>query len=102
MVKLTKAPETKINWGLQDLENQKEWKNWVFENLCTIYMIEDLSPTELENLASELFDEIHQCGYEEGYDSAKCDLEGLEALLVSVLIKLSSLQKKPMMLKRLK
>ena len=48
MVKLTKAPETKINWGMQDPENQKEWKNWVFENLCTINMHEDLSPTELE------------------------------------------------------
>ena len=24
MVKLTKAPETKINWGMQDPENEKE------------------------------------------------------------------------------
>lgn len=76
MIKLTKAPETKINWGLQDPENEKEWKHWVLENLCTINMTEDLSPTELEKLASELFDEIHHCGYEEGYDSAKCDNEG--------------------------
>ena len=76
MGKLTKAPEIKINWGMQDLENEKEWKNWVFENLCTINMNEDLSPTELKELAFELFDEIHQCGYEEGYDLAKCDNEG--------------------------
>ena len=76
MGKLTKAPEIKINWGMQDLENQKEWKNWVFKNLCTINKNEDLSPTELKELAFELFDEIHQCGYEEGYDSAKCDNEG--------------------------
>ena len=76
MGKLTKAPETKINWGLQDPENEKEWKNWVFENLCTINMNEDLSPTELKEVAFELFDGIHQCGYEEGYDSAKCDNEG--------------------------
>ena len=76
MIQLSKAPEIKINWGMQDLENEKEWKNWVFENLCTINMNEDLSPTELEELASELFDGIHQCGYEEGYDSAKCDNEG--------------------------
>ena len=76
MGKLTKAPETKINWGLQDPENEKEWKNWVFENLCAINMNKGLSPTELKELAFELFDEIHQCGYKEGYDSAKCDNEG--------------------------
>ena len=76
MLNLSKAPEIKINWGMQDPENKKEWKNWVFETLCTINMIEDLSPTELEKVASELFDEIHQCGYEEGYDSAQCANEG--------------------------
>ena len=76
MIQLSKAPEIKINWGMQDLENEKEWKNWVFENLCTINMNEDLSPTGLEGVASEVFDEIHQCGDEEGYDSAKCDNEG--------------------------
>ena len=41
-------------------------------------MNEDLSPTELKELAFELFDEIHQCGYKESYDSAKCDNEGEE------------------------
>ena len=76
MGELTKAPEIKINWGLQDPENEKEWKNQVFENLCTINMNEDLSPTELKEVAFELFDGIYQCGYEEGYDSAKCDNEG--------------------------
>lgn len=76
MLNLSKVPEIKINWGMQDPKNEKEWKNWVLENLCTINMTEDLSPIELEKLASDLFDEIHQCGYEEGYDSAKCDNEG--------------------------
>ena len=76
MIQLSKAPEIKINWGLQGPENEKEWKNWVFENLCTINMNKDLSPTELKEVAFELFDGIYQCGYEGGYDSAKCDNEG--------------------------
>ena len=31
MIQLSKAPEIKINWGMQDLENEKEWKNWVLK-----------------------------------------------------------------------
>ena len=28
MFELAKAPEKKISWGMQNPENQKEWKKW--------------------------------------------------------------------------
>lgn len=39
----------------------------MFENLAAINPV--TSENELKQIAKQLFDEISQCGYEEGYDS---------------------------------
>ena len=67
-MKLTKAPKIDVRYGLQTQENKKEWVNWVFENLAAIKL--NTSENDLKQIAEKLFDEISQCGYEEGYDSA--------------------------------
>ena len=67
-MKLTKSPKIDIKYGMQTQENRKEWINWVVENLTVINPV--VSENELKQIATQLFDEISQCGYEEGYDSA--------------------------------
>lgn len=71
-MKLTKSPKIDIRYGMQTQENRKEWINWVVENLAAIDPVS--SGIELKQIATQLFDEISQCGYEEGYDSA-CEEE---------------------------
>lgn len=66
-MKLTKSPKIDISYGMQTPENRKEWINWVIENLTVINM--NTSENELKQIATQLFDEISQCGYEEGCDS---------------------------------
>lgn len=70
-MKLTKAPKIDIKYGI--LQNEREWVNWVTENLSAIN--KNTSSFELINIASQLFNEISHCGYREGYDSACCDKE---------------------------
>ena len=72
-MKLTKSPKIDIRYGMQTQENRKEWINWVIENLTVISM--NTSENELKQIATQLFDEISQCGYEEGYDSARSEEE---------------------------
>lgn len=72
-MKLTKSPKIDIRYGMQTQENRKEWINWVFENLTVINM--NTSENELKQITTQLFDEISQCGYEEGYDSARSEEE---------------------------
>ena len=67
-MKLTKSPKIDIRYGMQTQENRKEWINWVTENLVAIDL--KCSGIELKQIATQFFDEISQCGYEEGYDSA--------------------------------
>ena len=67
-MKLTKPPRIDIRYGMQTQENRKEWINWVVENLTVISL--NTSDVDLKQIATQLFDEISQCGYEEGYDSA--------------------------------
>lgn len=66
-MKLTESPKIVIRYGTQTEENRKEWINWVVENLT---VIKNTSDVDLKQIATQLFDEISQCGYEEGYDSA--------------------------------
>lgn len=70
-MKLTNAPKIDIKCGI--LINEREWVNWVAENLSAIN--KNTSSFELINIASQLFEEISLCGYREGYDSACCDKE---------------------------
>ena len=70
-MKLTKTPKIDIMYGI--LENEKEWINWIAENLSAIN--KNATTNEIRSIASHLFKEIKDCGYEEGYDSAYCDKE---------------------------
>jgi hypothetical protein len=72
-MKLTKSPKIDIKYGTQTEKNREEWINWVFENLAAINPV--VSENELKQIATQLFDEISQCGYEEGYDSARSEEE---------------------------
>ena len=73
---LSEAPEIKLSYGM--LQNEAEWKNWIKNNLENL--INTLKPCSeadkkilLEKAATELFETIGQCGYEEGYDIANED-----------------------------
>ena len=68
-MKLTNAPKIDIKYGI--LINEKEWVNWVAENLSAIN--KNTTTNEIRSIASQLFNEISLCGYREGYDSACCD-----------------------------
>ena len=50
-MKLTKAPKIDVKYGL--LQNEKEWVNWVAENLSAIN--KNTSSFEMLNIASQLF-----------------------------------------------
>ena len=70
-MKLTQAPKIDIKYGL--LQNEKEWVNWVAENLSAIN--KNTTINEIRSIASQLFNEIKHCGWREGYDTACCDKE---------------------------
>ncbi len=73
-------PQYKINWGMLSQESKKEIKEWLDDNvrnLCSNVMIE-IEDTKkcvsfIQTFVNEVYDQIHQVGYEEGYDSAECD-----------------------------
>lgn len=78
-------PQYKINWGILSQESEKEIKEWLDDNvrnLCSNVMIE-IEDTKkcvsfVQTFVNEVYDQIHQVGYEEGYDSAECDNLGEE------------------------
>ena len=70
-MKLTKAPKIDIEYG--SLQNEKEWINWIAENLSAIN--KNTTTNERRSIASQLFNEISQGGWREGYDTACCDNE---------------------------
>lgn len=74
-LKLPKAPEVKLAYSF--LQNEAEWKDWTQDVLKTLAnALETCSEADKEafikQAATELFEEIQQCGYEEGYDTAYC------------------------------
>jgi hypothetical protein len=69
-----KSPDVDLSWGM--LQNSAEWKSWTKSVLETLVdALESCSEADkeayLEYTATELFEEISQCGYEEGYDTAE-------------------------------
>ena len=70
-MKLTKAPKIDVKYG--SLQNEKEWINWIVENLSAINKNSTIN--EIRSIASQLFNEISHCGWREGYDTACCDNE---------------------------
>ena len=53
-MKLTQAPKIDIKYGI--LINEKEWVNWVAENLSAIN--KNATTNEIRSIASQLFEEI--------------------------------------------
>lgn len=75
-LKFSKSPEVDLSWGM--LQNKDEWKSWTKSVLETLVDALESCPEAdreayLNYTATELFEEISQCGYEEGYDTAEMD-----------------------------
>lgn len=75
-------PQYKIKWGMLNQEDEKKIKKWLDDNvtnLCSNVMIEINDTAKcrdfIESFVRDVYDQIHQVGYEEGYDSAQCDNE---------------------------
>lgn len=77
-------PRYEIKYGRLHPESEKGIKEWLEQN--TINLCSNVK-MRLENnnsnimfliksFVAEVYDQIHQVGYEEGYDSAECDNEG--------------------------
>lgn len=75
-LKFPKSPDVELSWGM--LQNSAEWKSWTKSVLETLVDALESCPeadreSYLDYTATELFEEIVQCGYEEGYDTAEMD-----------------------------
>ncbi len=77
-------PQYEISWGLLNPESEKKIKEWLEQNtinLCSnVKMRVENNNRDVMSLiksfVNEVYDQIYQVGYKEGYDSAKCDNEG--------------------------
>lgn len=79
----TEFPQYEINWGVLDSEDEVKIKEWLTENitsLCSNVMMsiknKALYHSYIDSLVNDIYDNISQVGYDEGYDSAQCDNEG--------------------------
>ena len=79
----TEFPQYKINWGMLDSKDKTKIKEWLTENitsLCSNVMMNikntTLCHSYIDTLVNDIYDNISQVGYDEGYDSAQCDNEG--------------------------
>lgn len=76
-------PPYKIEWGLLNSESEKKIKEWLDDNvtnLCSNVMIE-INDTKkcrsfIDSFVEEVFIQIYDVGYKEGYENAKMDNEG--------------------------
>jgi len=76
-------PQYKIKYGMLHPESEKRIKEWLDDNvtnLCSNVMINinDIKKCRdfVQSFVNEVYNQIHQVGYEEGYNSAECDNEG--------------------------
>lgn len=84
MFKLSKRPKPVIEWGLLQQESEKEIQDWLKYNMRKFLLDEMHIPVrnvtpfnkELERFCEDIYTEIHDVGYLEGYGSAQCDSEG--------------------------
>lgn len=84
MFKLSKRPKPVIEWGLLQQESEKEIQDWLKYNMRKFLLDEMHIPVrnvapfnkELERFCEDIYTEIHDVGYSEGYDSTQCDSEG--------------------------
>ena len=74
-------PQYEIKYGMLNPESEKRIKEWLEQNtinLCSnVKMRLENNNSDIMSLiksfVAEVYDQIHQVGYEEGYDSAECD-----------------------------
>jgi len=84
MFKLSKRPNPVIKWGILQQDSEKEIQDWLKYNMRKFLLNEmhisvgSIAPfnKELERFCEDVYTEIHDVGYSEGYDSAQCDAEG--------------------------
>ncbi len=76
-------PQYEISWGMLNPESKKKIKEWLDDNvrnLCSNVMIEIKDTKKclsfVESFVNEVYDQIHQVGYAEGYQNAELDNEG--------------------------
>lgn len=83
---LLPKPEKDINWGMQSVENEKVWKQWIADNIekfihFTLMCYGSCGyggpawKEKLNKMSSEIFNEIQGIGYTEGSESARLDAE---------------------------
>lgn len=82
-IKYPDFPKTKISWGLLSPESEKDIKKWIVNSVHELVKTaahEKFSPDDwlklYNDFADMIYDNVHQVGYEEGYDSCDCDNEG--------------------------
>lgn len=81
MFKLSKRPRPIIKWGILQQESEKEIQDWLIYNMRK-FLLNELHVNaakydkEVVNFAKDIYTEIHDVGYSEGYESAQCDSEG--------------------------
>ena len=84
-IKYPDFPKTEIRWGMLTSESEANIKNWIVSSTHELVKAKiaahgKLSPDDwiklYKDFANMIYDNIHQIGYEEGYDSAECDNEG--------------------------
>ena len=84
MFKLSKRPNPVIKWGILQQDSEKGIQDWLKYNMRTFLLNEMHIPVgsvvpfnkALERFCEDVYTEIHDVGYSEGYDSAQCDAEG--------------------------
>ena len=79
----TEFPQYEINQGMLDDKDAVKIKEWLTENITNLYMnvmmnIKNttLCKSYIATLVNDIYDNISQVGYDEGYDLAQCDNEG--------------------------
>lgn len=79
----TDFPQYEIHWGMLQGADEVKIKEWLTENIINLCVninlnIKDttLCHSYIDTLVRDIYDNIHQVGYDEGYDSAQCDNEG--------------------------
>lgn len=76
----TEFPQYETNWGMLDSEDKTKIKAWLTENITNLIMMNIKNTTlcrpYIDTLVNDIYDNISQVGYDEGYDSAQCDNEG--------------------------
>ena len=84
MFKLSKRPNPVIKWGILQQDSEKGIQDWLKYNMRKFLLNEMHIPVgsvvpfnkALERFCEDVYTEIHDVGYSEGYDSAQCDAEG--------------------------